>query len=88
MELKELRESFENHVNSISMEQFKMELIEAGGNNMTEKLGFCKECGQEIFEKDGLNGKWKGIYECSKCDYPSLLGDLWDELPDYLIGGK
>lgn len=33
MNLKELRENFERHVNNVSIEQFERELVEAGINN-------------------------------------------------------
>lgn len=49
-----------------------------------KNLGFCKECGEEIFEEHEIHNG--GIYECPECEYPSAKADLWEEKPDYLIG--
>jgi DNA-directed RNA polymerase subunit M/transcription elongation factor TFIIS len=51
--------------------------------SMDELLGYCKECGSAVYKSDSIPG-YEGIYECEKCGYPSVKGDLWDEVPDYL----
>jgi len=55
----------------------KVEIVEV------ERLGFCKECGTEIFDDYEVSG-YEGVYECPVCNYPSCLADLWDEKPDYI----
>lgn len=44
-------------------------------------LGYCRECGAEVFEKDEIAPK---VYECNCCDYPSSEIQLWDSVPYYI----
>jgi len=51
---------------------------------MKNLIGYCKECGSEVYNTDELLPEYKGIFECSKCSHPHSKDELWDETPDYL----
>jgi DNA-directed RNA polymerase subunit RPC12/RpoP len=50
---------------------------------MKEFLGYCKECGAEVFNTDSIPN-YEDILECSNCKHPSLINELWDIIPDYI----
>jgi len=51
-------------------------------------IGYCKECGAEVFNLDELIPDYKGVYECSECSQPHAKEELWDEIPEYLKEAK
>jgi len=55
-----------------------------GDLNMKILIGYCKECGAEIFNSNELIPDYKGVYECSECSQPHAKEELWDEVPYYI----
>lgn len=54
-------------------------------NEPNDIVGYCKECGSEVFDKDLIEDeKFEGVYECPKCYHPHSLNELWDEVPYYI----
>lgn len=42
---------------------------------MSESLGYCKECGVEIYPKHEIPG-YEGLYECPACYHPHSKDEL------------
>lgn len=47
-----------------------------------QSVGFCKECGAEVFKVDEIKA-YPGTYECPECGHPHSREELWPERPDY-----
>jgi len=51
-------------------------------------IGYCKECDSPVYNTDELIPDYKNIFQCSNCGQPHLRDELWDEVPEYIKGGK
>lgn len=50
---------------------------------MINLIGYCKECGAEVFDCDEI-AEYKGVYECPICCHPHATDELWPEIPFYI----
>jgi hypothetical protein len=59
-------------------EKFKVSL-------RSELIGYCKECGSKIGEKDLLKDTgYANIYQCPCCFHPHTKNEMWSSIPYYL----
>lgn len=77
MNLKDLREDFEEHINNISNEQFEQELFEAGIENCNDKV-ILKPIEDLFIWKDVP--KWKFVW----WDIQYHIGDFFWKIKEYV----
>jgi hypothetical protein len=59
-------------------EKFKVSL-------RSELVGYCKECGSKIGEKDSLkDAGYANIYQCPCCSHPHTKNEMWSSIPYYI----
>lgn len=51
---------------------------------MDDKLGYCEECGNPIYEHNNCGPGYRDVFECPRCHHPHSRNEYWDEVPYYI----